>query len=590
MDSVSPFGVLFMVIFYALSSTPSLLPRRWWWHAFVSGTLMGLGYTLGWAMAGLVSAILQAARVSISAPNSTITISTWVLVTVVAIWAIQMVVRSFLSSKRAATSIGMKPVRFPEQVLGMLTSIVMFAFVMTLVNLSLRIFRQLVHFFGHWLYLPLAWTLAAVLVVALVLVISNRVVFRAVIAYFARISVQANNRKPPAGLTAPMIPQRSGSPDSPITWESVGGQGRLFLGHGPSAQRIEEVTRRSAMEPVRAYVGITNNTSDLHEVAEEAVAELRRTGGFERSLILVNTATGSGWVDEWVVEPVEYLTGGDCATVSMQYSHMFSAALLVTNIEVCAEAGRALFQAVEREVLKMPRTNRPLLCVSGESLGAYGSQSAFTDLDDLNARVDGALWVGSPYKSHLREDLTAKRHRGSPEVSPVYDSGAYVRFMNEPQQLERDIYGRELGSWKFPRTVFAQHASDSVVWYNTSMFAKEPDWLRERAGLDVSPSMRFTPVVTFLQVIADLPVAGLAPPGHGHTYHRELIDAWAKILGFDQSQALGRLGDVNWLTPEMKSRIGKAVEQEVLRAQRKTDVQRDAQHFDHIDSPGGRNP
>ncbi|MFM9373014.1 alpha/beta-hydrolase family protein [Streptomyces sp. Da 82-17] len=47
---------------------------------------------------------------------------------------------------------------------------------------------------------------------------------------------------------------------------------------------------------------------------------MRRVGGFERHSLLVVTTTGSGWVDPAAVDSFEYLTGGDCATVLLQYS------------------------------------------------------------------------------------------------------------------------------------------------------------------------------------------------------------------------------------------------------------------------------
>ena len=98
-----------------------------------------------------------------------------------------------------------------------------------------------------------------------------------------------------------------------------------------------------------------------------------------------------------------------------------------------------------------------------------------------------------------------------------------MRFVNEPSDLRTDLYGRELGPWGFPRIVYAQHPSDPVVWWNNKLIWTQPDWLRERAGRDVSLNVEFTRFATYIQVLADLPVAGTAPGGHGHTYHEELI-------------------------------------------------------------------
>jgi uncharacterized membrane protein len=42
-------------------------------------------------------------------------------------------------------------------------------------------------------------------------------------------------------------------------------------------------------------------------------------------------------------------------------------------------------------------------------------------------------------------------------------------------------------------------------------------------------TMRWYPIVTFLQVTFDMFVAGDVPPGHGHMYLREYVDAFAAV-------------------------------------------------------------
>jgi uncharacterized membrane protein len=42
--------------------------------------------------------------------------------------------------------------------------------------------------------------------------------------------------------------------------------------------------------------------------------------------------------------------------------------------------------------------------------------------------------------------------------------------------------------------------------------------------------MQWIPVVTFLQVSADMAVAVGVPDGHGHHYVKDVADAWAAIL------------------------------------------------------------
>lgn len=561
---MSLLGVLSTMVFYAISVSPSLLPRRWWWHGFVSGILMGLGYTLGWLISKGFAWLLPALQVEVSAPPELLWWLQRIIVVLVVLWTLRAVILSFRSSKDAAQLVGMRPVNAPEYLLGFVSSLLVFAFVMQVLVMLLGIYHMVVSLLAVWVYEPIAILIAWTFVVAGTLVVYNKVVFASLLALFARKAEKLNTTSAD-GFKQPQVSERSGSPDSLAKWPTIGGQGRLFLTHGPNAAEIANVTGGPALEPIRAYAGMKKRNADLEEVAKLAVRELRRAGGFERSVIVVNTATGSGWVDEWLVQPVEYLTRGDCATVSMQYSYLFSAALMLTDMESTGKASVALFEEVKKTVLEIPEEDRPLVFVAGESLGGLGSQAPFPDLEAVNENTAGAIWVGSPYRSHLSRQLTQSRHRGSPEVAPVVDSGRHVRFVNNSHQLDHDLYGRELGPWHFPRTVIAQHASDPVVWYSAHLVLKEPDWLRERAGLDVSPSMRYTPVATYLQVMTDLPIAGTAPAGHGHTYHRELVDIWYRVLGYDMEQLRGNLPEGPWITPEMKEKIAQAIREDAMK-------------------------
>ena len=99
-----------------------------------------------------------------------------------------------------------------------------------------------------------------------------------------------------------MSPLRSGSPESLISWDTLGFQGRGFAGQGPNATRIAQVAERSGqgsevtLDPVRVYAGL-DSAEDLETRAALAVQDLERAGGFERSYLLVVTPTGTGWVE-----------------------------------------------------------------------------------------------------------------------------------------------------------------------------------------------------------------------------------------------------------------------------------------------------
>src|SRR5699024_8005666 len=123
-----------------------------------------------------------------------------------------------------------------------------------------------------------------------------------------------------------------------------------------------------------------------------------------------------------------------------QYSYFSSALAYVSDRRTPVEAGRLLFDAVHARVQELPEAERPMLVVSGESLGAYGGQGAFGSVDDMLGKVDGALWSGTPRFTPLWKELTAARRPGSPEIAPVVDNGRHVRFVTRPEELVADFY------------------------------------------------------------------------------------------------------------------------------------------------------
>ncbi len=98
------------------------------------------------------------------------------------------------------------------------------------------------------------------------------------------------------------------------------------------------------------------------------------------------------------------------------------------------------------------------------------------------------------------------------------------------------LHGLGLGSdldgapWGPLRVVYVQDASDPITFLRTDAWWREPEWLQGERGPDVSPLLRWYPVVTFVQLAADMGIA-LAPPiGFGHDFHpHHYIDAWLAV-------------------------------------------------------------
>ena len=559
--AVSFLGVIAALAMYAVSVAPSLMARSWAWHAVASGVLVSCGYVAGVVIQNVGARVIAMTGLTIHASEPVEIGFRACVAALFAIWWLYAVIQSYRRARVAARLVNMPGETLGEYLLGTAgTTVIAWCLIAIVAGMN-RVGRMLIGGLGGYMPHPAAVVVGVAILVAIVFFLTSNVILRGGIGFFRHRAEQMNMRTA-RGIFKPFVPERSASPASPVTWESVGGQGRVFLGRGPSRLDIAQVCGGEAMEPIRVYSGMPTGGAGIEQAAATVVAELRRTGAFDRAVILIVASTGSGWVDEWQVQPLEFLTRGNCATASLQYSYVPSALNWLTGLEPAQEASAALFRAVRAELDTMDEADRPALFVCGESLGAFASQSVFSSVEDALSQVDGALWVGTPAFTPMHAELTSARHRGSPEVAPVVYNGRRVRFVNEPSDLRTDLYGRELGPWGFPRFVYAQHASDPVVWWNRKLLWTQPDWLRERAGRDVSPFVEFTRFVTFIQVLADLPVAGTAPGGHGHTYNEELIPLWRAILGFDllfdEEPTHPRLAglDGSWVDEEMVERIG----------------------------------
>jgi len=567
---ISLIGVVGALVMYGVSVSPSLLARSWQWHAVASGVLSAVGYIVGLTIQRFYALVVPRLGVEITAPKAVSIAFRAVLLLGFFLWFLRWLLQSYRERKRANRLVGMRGETLGEYLLG---TVCAFILMMALLGVAWGlqwIGRAIVSVLSQWMYMVFALALSLLILVVIVYALTSQVLLKLGINFFTRHARKMNNRTA-KGIVQPQVPERSGSPHSLSSWRAVGGQGRVFLGRGPSRADIEAVTGCSAMEPIRVYAGMPEEGQSLQSTADLVVEELHRTGAFDRAVILIATSTGSGWVDEWQVQPLEYLTRGNCATASMQYSFVPSSINFLTDLDVSEEAAVILFETIRRAVDEIPEDRRPALFVCGESLGAYASQHVFSGIVDVLSRTDGALWVGTPAFTPMHAELTAIRHRGSPEVAPVVANGRHVRFVNVPENLWADVYGRELGDWNYPRIVYAQHPSDPVVWWNSELVWHKPDWISEKVDGDVSPHMQYTRGATYIQVLVDMPVAGTAPGGHGHTYHEELIPLWEAILGLreDEKNAGLYFGlDSRWIQDDTHEMIGRAIRENLSRSER----------------------
>ena len=512
------FGTAVGLVFVWFSMTPSLLPRGPLFQGLVSGSGGAIGYGLGVFGVWLVR-YLRSKDSSPPAPRRA-----WVALVVVGLIGQTLAVIWFhVWQDDVRDLMGVARLNFWDHPLTAALSIV---FLFLFVEIG-QLVGKLVRFLVRQLDRVAPPRVSAVIVVTLLLVLSvallNGIVVRFAMTTLNNTFESVNDEEDPDDA-APSTPLRSGGPGSLVTWSSLGHQGRVFVGNGPSVADLTKFNGPGATEPIRAYAGL-NSVKGFKAAATLAARELQRTGGLNRAVVAVANTTGTGWINEAEASSLEYMYNGNTAIVSMQYSFLPSWLSFLVDKENARQASQALFEAVDALVRTMPEAQRPKLVVFGESLGSFGGEAPFLSLNNLIARTDGALFSGPTFNNTIWTDLTRTRDPGSPQWLPIYDQGQNVRFAAEPANLDRP---RE--PWGGPRVVYLQHASDPIAWFNPDLLFAKPDWLREPRGYDVSPRMEWIPIVTFLQVSADMAVAVDVPDGHGHVYVRDVANAWAAIM------------------------------------------------------------
>ena len=122
-------------------------------------------------------------------------------------------------------------------------------------------------------------------------------------------------------------PTLSGGPGSLVPWSTLGKEGRRHMAThvraAPVVDRptgvpdlsIETVLGQPALAtPVQVFVGL-DSAPTMRERVDLALAEMERTGAFDRSLLVLVSPTGLGYVNYVAMAAAQYLTRGDIASV-----------------------------------------------------------------------------------------------------------------------------------------------------------------------------------------------------------------------------------------------------------------------------------
>lgn len=319
-------------------------------------------------------------------------------------------------------------------------------------------------------------------------------------------SLAATGRAIEPGFASPPTSELvSGGPGSHVDYSTVGREGARFLSAVTSAASIRQVLGSPAThEPIRIFVGV-ESAETVEMRVSLAMAELRRTGAFDRGTLLIQAPAGTGYANSTPIDVTEIMTAGDCASVVIGYG-LLPSFLSLNKVGVASQTQRLLLDAIVAELAT--RSKRPRIFLYGESLGAKVQQAAIpAGLPELiRIGVDRALWVGTPGSKNA--DMFAASVDG------------HSFTLDRPEQIANAVGD--------PFVWFLQHDGDPVVRFRSELIYQRPAWLPTdgERGRHVPEEMEWTPLVTWAQVLVDTLFATNIKPGDfqsiGHDYRADL--------------------------------------------------------------------
>ncbi|HEU4840121.1 MAG TPA: alpha/beta-hydrolase family protein, partial [Ilumatobacteraceae bacterium] len=507
---------------WVLSMWPTLLPRG----VVVQGCVSGVCAALGW-LTGLVAGhAVHHGLAAIGRPVSpAVRRVAWRLLAVLApVVAVIALVQWYRWQNEQRRSIGMPEIPFWWVVPVTLVSIVVLAVLVLIGRLVVAgvmwIDRRVERVVPRW------WARLAIGVVLVLVVVGALNIGKDRIVSWADTSFGAVNETSPDGIGPPRYSGDSGSAESLVPWDTLGFQGRTFAGGGPGAEDIAVLNPDAgpggtAVEPIRVYVGL-DSADSVEARTDLAMRELERSGAFDRDVLVVWTATGTGWVNPDAARAIEIMHGGNTAIVSVQYSFLPSWIAFLVDPDNAAEAGISLFDAVQQRWADLPADDRPELIVYGESLGSQGGERAFSgdgqpaqeSLEEVVAETDGALFVGPVASNAIYGRMVDERDRGSPSWRPALAAVPELRVANAAGEIDADDT-----SWTSPRILYLHHPTDAVGTWSPAALWRPPGWTEHPVGRGVPGRVRWFPVVTWVQETADLMAGFSAKTGYGHDYN-----------------------------------------------------------------------
>ena len=330
--------LLLAATFFAASLTPSLMPRGPIVQGALAGSVAIIGYGIGhllrwiWLFLDIPQPFKAwHSRLQLAACGLAL------LIVVASLWKSA----DWQNATRTAMDLPPVPTAYPLTIISVAVLVfgaiwllaLAFQFVLNFARRRLDpLFpRRVSAFLGFCLAAWLFWAIGDGLLVRNGLELANSA-FRAADAFIEPTQAP------------PTDPMATGSAASLVSWEHLGKWGRDYVSRTPSRDEIAEFAGPSAIKPIRVYVGLRAGATP-EERATIALEELKRAGGFERSALVVMVPVGTGWMDPGGQDTMEFMLGGDVATVAVQYSYLKGALSVLSDTEVGEEQSRLLMRS-----------------------------------------------------------------------------------------------------------------------------------------------------------------------------------------------------------------------------------------------------
>ena len=239
------------LIFACLSFTPSLLPRG----GIVQGLVWGITAAIGYGLGVLAAWVWRA-----FADRDPRRPRRWAWLTFFITGGVLLAVAFGLGQYwqyEIRKLMGVTDYNIPLVVASPFVAALIFCLLLLIGRGLHGLYRWLAKLLNRWIGRRAAKAVGWVLVVGLTYVVVSGLLLQGFVglmnkAYSVRDTTTAE------GVHQPATSLRSGGQDSLVRWDSLGYQGRNFIGKGPSVSDIEKFTHQPAMEPIRIYAGLAS--------------------------------------------------------------------------------------------------------------------------------------------------------------------------------------------------------------------------------------------------------------------------------------------------------------------------------------------